>query len=499
MDSKDNTDRKDNMDRKDNKDSKVGADYDTNLSEDACQDMDESKGKDYNIEGRVEDMDQEKNQSTGTGKHHKGKHAEAGERRFESNKKYFTICVYALVTFTICMLIYQFISNWSATKSRIAGLTSMLAPFLLAFLIIYFVTPMVRNIDNLLFGKLKIKQLTALHKAISLIITYVVIIGFLVAVMIFIVPQVITSITELIALIQNFVTNFNTIFADFQAAHPDIDLQMVADALNNNMQILSKFSEYVADLIPMLYQTGRTIVSWVVNIVLAFVISCYLLWDKNGILDALKRLVSVFFNEKHSKVIFQTAKDCNRIFSKYIIGKALDSLIIGILCFILMCILRLPYALLISVFVGVTNMIPYFGPVIGAIPGLLLLLIISPKQCVIFGIMIFLLQQFDGSILGPKIIGDSTGLSPLGVIFGILAGSYFAGVVGMFIGAPVVAVLAYIANKLIDYRIYRRRLKEDPDYEEPRFVMQMTDEELGFAYEAPEAAGDVAQEGKLHT
>jgi predicted PurR-regulated permease PerM len=227
-------------------------------------------------------------------------------------------------------------------------------------------------------------------------------------------------------------------------------------------------------------------VSWIVNIALAFVISCYLLWDKNGILSGLKRLVSVFFNERHSKIIFRTTKECNRIFSKYIIGKALDSLIIGILCFICMSILKLPYALLISVFVGITNMIPYFGPFIGAIPGVLLLLIVSPKMCIIFAILIFLLQQFDGSILGPKIIGNSTGLAPIGVIFGILAGGYVAGVVGMFIGVPVVAVLIYIINKLIDTHIYHRKLREDPNYVEPKFIMQMTDEELGFEYDAQE-------------
>ena len=107
-------------------------------------------------------------------------------------------------------------------------------------------------------------------------------------------------------------------------------------------------------------------------------------------------------------------------------------------------------------------------------------------MCIIFAILIFLLQQFDGSILGPKIIGNSTGLAPIGVIFGILAGGYVAGVVGMFIGVPVVAVLIYIINKLIDTHIYHRKLREDPNYVEPKFIMQMTDEELGFEYDAQE-------------
>ena len=179
----------------------------------------------------------------------------------------------------------------------------------------------------------------------SLIISYAVIIGFLIAVITFIVPQIVTSISEMIVMIQNLVNNFGTLFEEFQAKYPDIDLQAIGNLINDNMKILSHISEYMSGLIPMLYETGRSIVSWIVNIALAFVISCYLLWDKNGILSGLKRLVSVFFNERHSKIIFRTTKECNRIFSKYIIGKALDSLIIGILCFICMSILKLPYAL----------------------------------------------------------------------------------------------------------------------------------------------------------
>ena len=126
-----------------------------------------------------------------------------------------------------------------------------------------------------------------------------------------------------------------------------------------------------------------------------------------------------------------------------------------------MCILHLQYALLISIIVGITNMIPYFGPFIGAIPGLIILLIISPKQALIFLILIFLLQQFDGTILGPKILGDSTGLSPIWIIFAITVGGATCGVVGMFLGVPIIAVLVYLMNHIFDYMLYKKHLKTD--------------------------------------
>ncbi len=163
-----------------------------------------------------------------------------------------------------------------------------------------------------------------------------------------------------------------------------------------------------------------------------------------------------FFDEITAQKIIEVSRECNRIFSKYMIGKAIDSLIIGCLCFILMTIARLPYALLISLFVGITNMIPYFGPFIGAVPGVIILLISSPQQALIFAILILILQQLDGAVIGPKILGSSTGLQPMAIIFAIIVGGSFAGVLGMFLGVPVIAVLSYLMTELINFMLKKK-------------------------------------------
>lgn len=273
-------------------------------------------------------------------------------------------------------------------------------------------------------------------------------------------------------------------FNTFSTEHPDLNLGIAQTFVLDSIPDLFNYARQVmADIIPVLYDAGMSVISWLINIILAFVISCYLMWGKQQLLTSLKRVIFAIFNEKNANRIIHTSKECNRIFSQFIIGKAIDSLIIGILCFIFMCILNLQYALIISLVVGITNMIPYFGPFIGAIPGVLLLLIIDPKQCFIFIILIFVLQQFDGAVLGPKILGSSTGLQPIWVIFAILAGNYFAGVLGMFLGVPVVAVLAYLLNNVIEYLLAKKHMTPDLTEIPDDPVPHMSDEEIGFSYD----------------
>ena len=199
----------------------------------------------------------------------------------------------------------------------------------------------------------------------------------------------------------------------------------------------------------------------IINIILAFVISCYMLFGKQRLIKSLKRVAYAIFPEEICITLFTTLKDCNQIFSQYIIGKTLDSTIIGFLCLFCMTVLKLPYALIISLIVGITNMIPYFGPFIGAIPGILILLIISPKSALIFAILILAIQQLDGSVIGPKILGKSTGLQPISIIFAITVGGALAGPLGMFLGVPIVAVLTYLISKLINFLLRKKHIEPD--------------------------------------
>ena len=183
-----------------------------------------------------------------------------------------------------------------------------------------------------------------------------------------------------------------------------------------------------------------------------------MLIDKEKLIRNFKRLIYVIMKKNTAERFISTLKDANEIFSNFVIGKALDSLIIGIICFIFMKMVGLEYAMLISVIVGITNMIPYFGPFIGAIPGSILLLTVNWKMAFVFIIWIVVLQQFDGLYLGPKILGDRLGLRPLWIIFAITVGGYFFGPIGMFLGVPTVAVIAYLLDRWITRVLIKKNI-----------------------------------------
>ena len=191
-----------------------------------------------------------------------------------------------------------------------------------------------------------------------------------------------------------------------------------------------------------------------------------MIYSKENFRFQAKRVVYAILPEEEGDELCATLRECNNIFGAFLISKAIDSLIIGCICCVAMNMIGLPYAVLLSVIVGITNMIPYFGPFIGAVPGVLIYLCTDWELAVIFAIMILVLQQFDGLILGPRLLGQSTGLSPIWVIFAITVGGAYFGVIGMFIGVPVVAVIAYLINKLISSRLRGKKVKALQEFEE---------------------------------
>lgn len=201
------------------------------------------------------------------------------------------------------------------------------------------------------------------------------------------------------------------------------------------------------------------IASVVFNLVVGLIVMVYVLLSKDKFIGQSKKILYAFCkNRKLAVEILDVARAANRIFNGFISGKLLDSLIIGVICFICLSIMRMPYALLISVIVGVTNVIPVFGPFIGAIPCAFLLLLVNPMQCLIFVIFIFILQQVDGNIIGPKILGDSTGLSAFWVMFSILLFGKLMGFAGMLLGVPLFATFYYTMKKILEAMLRRREL-----------------------------------------
>lgn len=213
------------------------------------------------------------------------------------------------------------------------------------------------------------------------------------------------------------------------------------------------------------------IVSELVNAVIGLIISIYVLWGKETFTRQSKKIVYALFKPGQANMILHLTIKSNKIFGGFIIGKLIDSAIIGVICFIGLTILKMPYIMLVSVIVGVTNVIPFFGPYIGAIPSTILIMLSDPKQGIYFIIFILVLQQLDGNVIGPKILGDSTGLSAFWVVFAILLGGGLFGFAGMILGVPTFAVIYYIVNMLINHKLEKKKLPTDTaSYDEMSYV-----------------------------
>lgn len=392
--------------------------------------------------------------------------------KIQWNKRYTTISIYAILVVFVSLVFYKFIGNWEETKVFFRSTLSTLSPFIIGFLIAYFINPLVVWFEKLI-GKIRIrkKSIKSLKakRSLAILFSYITVLGFIIIILAFIIPELLNSladtinklpdlITELIDKINNFVNKSSIEFFDPKGINQFID-----DNLNNIPAALNNVYDVFSNIAPSLLNFTKSFTFGLLNVLVGFIIAIYLLASKEKSLASFNKGIIALFRENTANSLLAILKDSHQIFSKFFVGKLIDSLIIGVLCFIITLIFHIPNALLISVFVGVTNMIPYFGPFIGGFAGIILVFIISPIQALWFALIILALQQFDGNILGPKILGDSTGLSPFWVIFAILVGGKLFGLIGMFLGVPFFAVIKNIIDKQINKKYEMKMHKKQEE------------------------------------
>lgn len=385
-----------------------------------------------------------------------------GKNRFLANNTYFTICIYCIMVIFIGAIIISLITSWNHTMKSIEHAIGVLMPFIIGGLIAFVLNPAVARFYRIFKERCNLKN-DALCKTLAILISYALVVGILAITIIGILPQIASSISDLVNFIPGAVQQTYHFFDTIEHRFPGIDMEVLRNAINN---AIPNFINYIKDIatnmIPALYTVSMSIFKWILNLLISIIVSIYMLADKRPLVNSCKAVIYAFVPVKYIELVLEVSAEANKLFSSFIIGKAIDSTIIGILCFLLMSILQLPYTVLISVIVGITNMIPYFGPFIGAVPGAIIILFFSPIKCIMFVVMIFALQQFDGLILGPKILGESIGLKPLWIIFAITVGGSLAGVLGMFLGVPLVAFLRYLLNRLINHQL-KKRQKDLPE------------------------------------
>lgn len=375
------------------------------------------------------------------------------KNKFESNKKYFTISVYTVCVVLICTLGIRAIFNWAETAAFLSQLADKLSPFFFGAFMAYVLNPLVKRLEDRLFsGRLHLRSRKAC-RFLSILTSYLIVLGLLMLFFLFIIPQLASSIYDLLLAIPS-ADEIKSMLNILESHFPNADWTLIEKPVNDALPALvSKITSLISSLIPLVYSASVSVVQWLVNLIISIIVSCYVLSDSRILSHHFKKLIYVIVPTEKIASLMQTLGECNQIFVSFIVGKIIDSLIIGAITLILLSVFRFPFAVLISVIVGVTNMIPYFGPFIGAVPGFFIILIVNPRQAFAFLLIILAIQQFDGLYLGPKILGNSTGLRPLWIIFAITAGGWAAGPLGMFLGVPCVAVIAYLINRFLDRKL----------------------------------------------
>lgn len=367
---------------------------------------------------------------------------------------YFKWGLTAFIVIVACICFFFSIFKMQGLFLAIQNFISILKPFIYGAVVAYFMLPvynlLVRKLHPLFKRVFKSpKRASSWTKMISSIASVFLLLALISALLSMVLPQLATSIFSLSNSLPEYMNEVPEWLENLLKDSPGIR--------DNFMQLYVQFSDWMLDwmkddMLPKLIGVmgGGLLGTLTVlkNVVVGIIIAIYMLCSKDLFAAQTKKLAYSIFSTEHANLFIKNMRFIHHVFGGFITGKLLDSLIIGMITFVAMNLLNMPYIVLISVVIGVTNFIPFFGPFIGAIPCSLLVLMIDPIQCIYFIIFILILQQFDGNILGPKILGDSTGLSSFWVMFAILVAGGLFGFVGMVIGVPLFAVLYSLISSL---------------------------------------------------
>ena len=405
------------------------------------------------------------------------------KRHFKWDRTYINWGMTAFCVVALSLLFYFAVRNISVFGDFFRKLVTILAPFIWGLVICYLLSPLMRFLEERVFLPLG-KRLYRKNKkggagkfarVMSILFSEIVLLLLIAALVYLIIPQILSSVQMLVQNSGTYADNVSKWLDGLLKNYPELDSYVggLFGNINANVgnwletRLLPQLGSLITSVSSGVYGFARSIY----NLIIGIIVSVYLLADKEGFLAAVKRLSYAVFSVETADKLRQGLNFVDKTFMGFLSGKILDSLIIGIICYIVCSILKMPYTLLVSVIIGVTNIIPFFGPLIGAIPSALIILMVAPSKCLIFIIFIIILQQIDGNIIGPRILGSSTGINGFWVMFAIILGSGLFGFWGMLLGVPVFVVIYTVIQNLIIKKLKKSDLPwKIADYKEMDYI-----------------------------
>lgn len=367
--------------------------------------------------------------------------------------------IVGMIIASFSLFLYYVLMNLETVSAFFDNVTNVMFPFIFGFALAFLLNPIMLFFEEKVFKnwncKAKLKRLISMFIALFIAI---VVVGFLVMM---IVPAIIESVSDLLSHSEEYIASFTgyvvKLFETFNLDSSMVDT-WITQFVGEGNAMLEKFGTFFSELIPKLISTSYGVIRTLLNILFGICAAMYLLMDKELFLGMANKANYAIFPQHVARYFKSLGTVIRDVFYDFIVGKAIDSAIIGVLCYIGLLMLDIEYPILFSVIVGFTNMIPVFGPFIGAVPGGIILLIINPMHSLVFCLFILALQQFDGNILGPMVLGDKLGLPSFFILLSVTLGGAFFGIPGMFIGVPTFAVLYYGISGYMEMRLSEKHI-----------------------------------------
>ena len=375
---------------------------------------------------------------------------------------------HAFLVIAMAIVVFQVLENMGYFTEQLMVLWKwirrILSPFIIGIFAAYILNPGVRRFEDSVYGKMKfLRSNTRIKRMLSIASMFLIVILFFTMIFVVVTPRVIASISDIM---RNFPEYMDNTIAFVENAEVNLRAQNL-DAFFQEFQIIEEIEDWIEngfryvresldEIMDMVFFQITNITSGILNFLIGMIMAFYLLYDKNLIKKNINKILYSIFSKEMVYKINDFGRDADDLFGRYIVGRSIDSFIIGIIAFIGFSILGIPYRMLFSIIIGVTNMIPYFGPFLGGIPVVIVTMFSSFQEALWVALFVLALQQFDGLVLGPKILGDSVGTRPIWIILSIYVGGRIFGILGMFLAVPVFAVIVMFLERLIARRLEKR-------------------------------------------
>lgn len=392
--------------------------------------------------------------------------------KLQFNKRYLRIAITAFCVIAASICFYYLVFHGDRFSAQVNAFFKVINPVLYGIIFAYLMTPMINSIERYILSPVfkqmgyEITDKRKKHlRLLSIIITLLIICFLIYGFFSILIPNIIQSVRSISYQFPYYVQNLTNWSARFLEDNPDIEKLVIQFLDTYSEEFMSYLNNsIVPQMETLVKQVSISLISalkvlW--NFIIGMIISIYVLYSKELFAGQAKKVVFALFQTKTANQFIKDIRFASDTFIGFISGKIVDSIIIGFICFACTSIMQMPYALLVSVIVGVTNVIPFFGPYLGAIPSAILILMVNPLKSVYFIIFILILQQIDGNFIGPKILGQSTGLSGFWVIFSITVFGGIMGIPGMIIGVPFFAVLYALGRRMINRMLKRKGLPQE--------------------------------------